>query len=284
MLGDDVGFNVTDPDKVYASVIFIKNRHKVDGLQLMYPNAEIDIGGTGYDLHKHIPQIDLLKPDYTLYPKCDYSVGFTTRGCVRHCYFCFVPAKEGKFKIVQHPREFYDPSKKKILFMDNNILANKDWFMEVTDFVIKNKLQADFNQGLDVRLLDHDIAKRIAQMKPINDWKFAFDDLQYQNEVFRGITLLKEAGVNVRHSVRFFVYCDNDSQYDDAVSRCRMLKDRNVTPFVMLNQQTVKTQRMKDLQRWGCRPWVTWSCDISVYRTKINVERTTLENYMEASQ
>ena len=43
-IGDNVGFNVGDPGKVYASVVFRKNRHKVDGLRFLYPDADIDIG------------------------------------------------------------------------------------------------------------------------------------------------------------------------------------------------------------------------------------------------
>ena len=46
-IGDNVGFNVSDPDKIYASCVFKKNRHKVDGLPFLYPDAEIDLGGGG---------------------------------------------------------------------------------------------------------------------------------------------------------------------------------------------------------------------------------------------
>lgn len=47
-LGYEVGFNVSDPDEVYASCVFEKNKHKVDGLKFMYPNAKIFIGGGGW--------------------------------------------------------------------------------------------------------------------------------------------------------------------------------------------------------------------------------------------
>lgn len=46
-LGDEVGFHVSNPDKVYASCVFMHNKHKVDGLKFFYPEAEIDIGGGG---------------------------------------------------------------------------------------------------------------------------------------------------------------------------------------------------------------------------------------------
>lgn len=34
-------------------------------------------------------------PDYSIYPECDYAIGYITRGCPNHCPWCVVPAKEG---------------------------------------------------------------------------------------------------------------------------------------------------------------------------------------------
>lgn len=97
--GDEVGFHVYDPDKVYCSIIFKKNKHKADGLRFLYPDAELDIGGSGYDLHKVLPpEIESMTPDYSLYPENQSYYGFTTRGCIRHCPFCIVHDKEGKFR------------------------------------------------------------------------------------------------------------------------------------------------------------------------------------------
>ncbi len=44
-LGYEVGFNVNDPDEIYASYVFDKNKHKLDGLEFIHPNAYIDRGG-----------------------------------------------------------------------------------------------------------------------------------------------------------------------------------------------------------------------------------------------
>ena len=46
-IGDEVGFNISKLDKIYASIIFNKNHHAMDGLSMLYPDAEIDIGGGG---------------------------------------------------------------------------------------------------------------------------------------------------------------------------------------------------------------------------------------------
>ena len=268
-LGIETGFNITDPDEVWASVVFKWNRHKVDGLRYFYPNARIDIGGVAYDLRKNLPEeVDRMMPDYSLYPDWDCDLGFTTRGCDRGCYFCVVTRKEGRFHINQHPEEFHDPSHKKIVLMDNNILWDKDWFFEVTDWILKNNLKVDFNQGLDIRLMDRDIAKRLAELKPIDIWHFAFDKMEYKDDVIRGIKLLNEAGVNVRSKSNWYVYLHDDSHFEDALERCRILRENKALAYIMVNREAPRTKRMTDLKRWT-RPQIFFSTDFSSYDYKI---------------
>lgn len=263
--GNQVGFNISDPDKVYASIIFSKNRHLCDGLKFLYPNAEINIGGSGYDLKKKLPdEYDKLMPDYSLYPDYPYDLGFTSRGCDRNCYFCIVNKKEGNFHITQHPSEFHDPSHNGVTLMDNNILWDKEWFFEVTDWIMKNNLKVDFNQGLDIRLIDNDIAKRISKLRPIKNWHFAFDSLNYKDDVIRGISILKDHGVNLRHDSNFYVYLHDDKQFEDALERITILKENDVLPYLMINPESRKTQRMKDLKRYT-RPWIFFSTNFEQY-------------------
>lgn len=264
-LGYETGFNIPDPDEVWASVVFKANRHKVDGLPFYYPNAKIDIGGSGYDLRKQLPdEVDLMMPDYSIYPECDYDLGFTTRGCDRGCYFCIVPRKEGRFKINQHPSEFHDPNHRKVVLMDNNILFDKDWFFEVTNWIIENGMKVDFNQGLDIRLMDRDIARRIKELSPIDYWHFAFDSMDYMNEVVEGIRMLKDAGVDIRHRTNWYVYLHDDKAYDDALERCNILRENNALPYIMVNRDATRTQRMTDLKRWT-RPQIFFSAPFEEY-------------------
>lgn len=270
--GDSVGFDVLNPDLVYASVIYRKNKHLVDGLKFFYPDAQINIGGPGYDLHSKLPdEIEYIRPDYSLCPNCDYSIGFSTRGCIRKCHFCIVPAKEGGFRRAQHPSEWYNSEFDKILFLDNNILADRDWFFKVTQWCMDRKLKIWFSQGLDIRLLDERIADRLSIMpiwKPIS---FAWDCIEDESVIRAKIEVLKRAGFadwKLKRWVQFYVYVDSDADYDSGVFRCRVLKELHCNPFLMYNIDSRITPRVQALRRWANLKWIFWSCDISAYSRK----------------
>lgn len=270
--GDLVGFNVIDPDLIYASVVFKKNRHLVDGLKLFYPDAEIKIGGSGYDLSARLPdEIERMRPDYGLYPEMDYSLGFTSRGCIRNCYFCIVPEKEGRYNWNRSmdPENWINPAFSKVKLLDNNWYADRDRFFETSNWFIDHGLAVDVTQGMDIRLLTPEIAAQLKRLKWCATLHFAFDDERYTQAVLDGIQMLKDAGIDTKNRCYFYVYCHNDDHYDSALARCRLLKEHHASAYVMFNMDEKRTTRIKHLQRWTARPWLFWSCDIDDYDPSI---------------
>lgn len=265
--GDDVGFTNTDnPDIVYASVVFSKNKHFVDGLKFYYPESEIVIGGSGYDLNSKLKnEIEFIKPDYDLYPST-YSQGYTSRGCNRSCGFCIVPKKEGKFKTWQHPKEFYDERFDEMVFLDNNILLDKGWFKEVITFCIEHSLKIQFNQGLDLRLIDESDAGLLRNVRHCGMVGFAWDSLELETIVLKKLKLLEEVGFNLRSEIQLFCYVDSDKDFDSGLYRANKLKQAGVNAFLMFNPNSKKTKRITDLQRWCNRRWAFWGCDFEDFR------------------
>lgn len=254
-------------DKVYASIIFSKNKHFANDLSFFYPSAEIIIGGSGYDLNIKLPdEIELLKPDYSLYPDINYSLGYTTRGCDRNCSFCIVPQKEGKFKKWHNPSMFHDKKFNKIIFLDNNILFDKEHFMKVCNFCIELSLKVWFTQGFDIRLVDDDIAEKLSKLKIFKGFHFAFDNTNLESIIKTKCELLKKVGIDIRHNVQFYVYLDSAEQYNDAVYRCRILKEIGTNPFVMFNINHESTKKINELRRWANRKQLFWTCDIKDYK------------------
>lgn len=76
-------------DRVYSSKVFTFSPEDP------YLPEDAVRGGTGYGKYEDLPdEIDGMFPDYSLYPKADYAIGFLTRGCIRACPWCIVPKKE----------------------------------------------------------------------------------------------------------------------------------------------------------------------------------------------
>lgn len=262
-LGDEVGFYVTEPDRVYVSIIFKENKHMADGPRCFYPDADVIVGGSGYDLTAKLPEeIENCNPDYSIYPGINYSIGHTSRGCVRRCYFCVVPQKEGQYQRYKHPSEWVQH--KKVMLMDNNWYADKSWFFETSQWFIDNNIALDVTQGMDIRLLDDEIAEQLTKIKWWNPMHFAFDDRSSEQQVIRGLDILKAHGVNTKQDMSVYVYCHDDAQVMDAVERCRILKRNRTTAFSMCNIDKPLSQGMKNLKRWT-RPPCFWSCDYVDY-------------------
>lgn len=266
--GDETGLSLPDPDLVYISCVFSKNADQARGIATLYPSATAILGGSGIG-YSWLPEaMQKIRPDYDLYPS-RYSLGFTSRGCIRHCPFCIVHDKEGGFRRWQHPREFADPRFDTVAMLDNNILADKKWFFEVSDWCLSNGLKVDFMQGLDVRLLDAEIAERLKALKWGARIRFAFDHVDDEPAVMRGITLLKEAGINLKHDVSFFVLAGfKDSTFEDALYRCNRLKAAGVGAYVM---RYTRSPALNALARWANAHQLFWSMDFADYNWKGSV-------------
>ena len=78
-------------DRVYSSKVFDFTPEDP------YLPEDTIKGGTGYGIFEDLPdEIDKMFPDYSIYPECDYAIGFLTRGCINKCPWCYVPVNGGK--------------------------------------------------------------------------------------------------------------------------------------------------------------------------------------------
>lgn len=108
-------------DRVYSSKVFDFTPDNP------YLPEDAVRGGIGYrdiPVDNRLPEeIDSMFPDYSLYPECDFAIGYLTRGCPNNCRWCVVPRKEGRIQPYRKWQDIVRPDTDKLVLMDNNILA-----------------------------------------------------------------------------------------------------------------------------------------------------------------
>lgn len=184
-------------------------------------------------------QVDRLPPDYSLfedvheYPVNDASIGYTTRGCIRHCDFCAVPRLEPEYVPYIPLEPQIDASKKDLILLDNNVLASPK-FPEIIEEIRSCGFHAgarlggrqrhvDFNQGVDVRLLTEDHIRLLSTIA-IHPLRIAFDHIELRDTYEEKVRLAHKHGL--RRLSNYVLYNHNDTP-GDFYQRLRINIDLN---------------------------------------------------------
>lgn len=217
-------------DKVYCSVVFDNTFECIKGEGIIF-------GGTGFDIKINLPkEVESLPVDYSVYPEnVDTSFGFLSRGCIRNCKFCKVPAKEGKPRRVAEIDDIFHPDHSQIKFLDNNILSVPS-HEEIFEELIDRKIKHQFNSGFDFRLLNETNSNLINQLRKIYMGTpfFAFDDWSYKKQFEKSLDLMPWIDDNW-HGCVFYVYCDAEEPISNLIKRLEFMKEKKILPYVMRN-------------------------------------------------
>ena len=222
-------------DRVYSSKIF--DFTPVDP----YLPEDAIRGGTGYrdiPIDQELPEeIDNMFPDYSIYPECDYAIGYLTRGCPNHCRWCVVPKKEGNIRPYRAWEDIVRKDTDKLVLMDNNILACEYGIGQLQS-LIGSGYYIDLNQGMDARLVDERIAEILSQIKWIKFIRFSCDQKAQIEPIRNAINLLGTNGVK---PYRIFIYLLVTADIQDAADRVEALK---VYKGISLYAQAERNKRL----------------------------------------
>lgn len=249
-----------DYDEVYISTVFFQSRDKVVDYMNQF-EIPVNVGGSGWNLENKLPEsIEHMMPDYDLYG-VDFSMGFTSRGCIRNCKFCIVPKKEGWICDHAPISQFLDPRHNRLLLLDNNFQASPKW-RENIDYLIDNKIKVNFNQGLDARLVNDEFAEKLALVKCYN-WKFtvrgahlAFDNPRMKKSLIRALKIFDKAGMPPKRFV-VYVLVGFDTTYEQDLDRIDTIVELGAVPYIMRFNKT-KDVYLKDLSRYYNRKTYEW--------------------------
>lgn len=259
-------------DYVYISCIFTKNRILALDVAKLFPDSKVFIGGSGINYINLPGEIEHLKPDYDLY-KINYSMGFTSRGCIRKCPWCVVPEKEGKIRDNAHVKEFMDKRHEKLVLLDNNFLASPNWERNLK-YIVRKKIKVNFNQGLDIRLIEHDNLVLLKKTKYYNaSFKghyltFAWDLVEIEEQVIKGVQTLFNYGFK-KSNIRLYILCGYDTTLDQDLHRAYVLREFGIRPFAMPYNGRTDDKKLNAFVRWVNRPEAFMSCDFKDYTRKV---------------
>ena len=258
-------------EKVYASAIFTKSAGECEKLKNFWED-KIDIGGTGYGdvTKKLLPEIECMKPDYDLYtadiiyPKIkgimtaarkmekakqivDAGMGFTSRGCIRNCPFCFVPKKEGCFRQEAEISELINPRSNVLILNDNNFTADP-YCIDKCKEIKERRLVVDINQGCDVRLMTDEIAVALKSIKHLRSIHYAWDLMAYEKQVLAGINIMSKYIPASRHMC--FVLVGFNTTFEEDMYRVQKLSSLGVRPYIMRYNERRDDLRLNHFARW----------------------------------
>ena len=187
-------------------------------------------GGSGYSLADTLDkEIEVMKPDYTLYP-CDYAMGFTTRGCYRKCPYCIVPEKEGKFRIVGDVHDFWD-GQYRVMLLDNALNTDQEHFLRICGQLSGLNVEVDFSQGLDIRYFNDTQAWALSKVRLWKQIHWAWDMMVLEQRVRNGIKILAQHKL-VNKSM-FYVLIGYDTTPEEDLYRVKTLRGLGIDPFVI---------------------------------------------------
>ncbi|GAI29169.1 unnamed protein product, partial [marine sediment metagenome] len=119
---------------------------------------------------------------------------------------------------------------RKIVLLDNNLLAAPNWRQTMEDLIAEG-LEVDFNQGLDIRLLNEENLDYLKRVKA-KELRFAFDHISYEKAVREGIELLLANGLDSRKLSFYFLYGFPVIE-QECVERVEILASYNVEVYPM---------------------------------------------------
>lgn len=153
--------------------------------------------------------------------------------------------------------------RKNIILMDNNILAS-DYGLQQIEKIISIGVRADFNQGLDARLVTDDIARLLAKVKWIKRIRFGCDTPGQIAECERATDLIDKYG----YKGEYFFYCILLNDFKESLERVNHWKNKggrflpHCQPYRDLNNpRQIIPQWQKDLAGWADKKWIFRSCE-----------------------
>lgn len=136
-----------------------------------------------------------------------------------------------------------------VVLMDNNVLAHDHGIAQI-EKMIRLNLRVDFNQGLDARLIDDLVARRLAALSWFKPLRLACDQKGQMPIVEKAVRLLRAAGAKPKEYFCYVLVTD----VEDAHERVMFLRSFGVAPFAQtyrpFSNEVLPTVKQRLFCRW----------------------------------
>lgn len=177
-----------------------------------------------------------------------------SRGCPVGCWFCIVPAMEGK-EFTLLPDFPVRP-----ILCDNNLSALPGDYQDhiISRYKSEGVQLSDANSGFEPRTFDDEVFTRWSEINR-GPWRFAYDDQPERLDVMRVMNMLKDVP---SYKKRVYVLIGNEP-YAECMGRIREViewgGEPHVQPYIKLSALEKRPnvrfdwteQKLKDVARWA---------------------------------
>ena len=241
-----------DGDTAYISVVFTWH---VDyaysrAVWLRQMGYDVKVGGPGvFTRRRELSSVAAVGgdiPDAVV--RHNPLATFASKGCPVGCYFCIVPAMEGReFTLLPD----FEP---RPVLCDNNLSGLPASYQ---DYVVERYLKSgvpllDANSGFEPATFDEDV---LARWQPINrgPWRFAYDESDERDAVHRVTRMLADMPASRK---RVYVLIGNEP-FDACMGRIREVIEWGCEPHV---QPIMKLNARRKV------PWVRYDWNVTLLR------------------
>jgi hypothetical protein len=168
-----------------------------------------------------------------------------------------VKDKEGRKSYkVANLSEFWN-GQKNIVLCDPNILACRE-HMDLLQQLIDSGVSVEFNQGIDIRLINERNLEKLKQIK-LQHIHFAFDRWQDKDIIEPRLRAFAKTGYNrSKGGVMVYILVNYDSTIEQDLYRIQLCRELNFSPYPMIYDKEHCDPIYKKIQRW-CNNFIFWS-------------------------